>query len=224
MSHGKHFTLYTNTIAPNGWKVVFVLEELGLTYESVYLNFDENEHKSPEFTKLNPNGRIPALVDHKNGDSVIWESDAIILYLADKYDTERRVSVSDEKERYSLIQWLFFQASGQGPYFGQAVWFLRSHPEQVPSAIERYRKEVLRVFSVLDSVLSKQEWLVGDKPTVADISFIPYNHGAFHLIIKDYAGVDVQKDYPAFFAWHQKLISRDSVKRAFAIQESLNKH
>ncbi|TBU38348.1 glutathione S-transferase C-terminal-like protein [Dichomitus squalens] len=213
MSHGKQFTPYTYTTGPMaGWKVVFVLEELGLTYESVYLVFDKLEHESPEYTKLNPNGRIPALVDHKNGDFVIWESDAILLYLVDKYDTEKRLTVTDEKERYSLIQWLFFQASGQGPYFGQAV----------PSAIERYRKEVLRVFSVLESVLSKQEWLVGGKPTIADFSFISWNHVAINFAVKDYA--DVQKDYPALFSWHQKLVSRDSVKRVFAIQESLNKH
>lgn len=91
-----------------------MLEELGLTYESVYLDFSSGEHKKPPFTDLNPNGRIPALVDHKNGDFAIWESGAIILYLIDKYDTEKRISVSDEKEHYQLIQWLFFQASGQG--------------------------------------------------------------------------------------------------------------
>ena len=91
-----------------------VLEELGLTYEPIYLDFSKNEHKSPEYTKLNPNGRIPTLIDHKNGDFIVWESDAILLYLVEKYDTEKRLTVTDEKERYSLIQWLFFQASGQG--------------------------------------------------------------------------------------------------------------
>ena len=91
-----------------------MLEELGLTYEPVYLDFSAGEHKKAPFTDLNPNGRIPALVDHHNGDFTLWESDAIILYLVDKYDTEKRVSVADEKERYHLIQWLFFQASGQG--------------------------------------------------------------------------------------------------------------
>ena len=91
-----------------------MLDELGLTYEPVYLDFAKNEQTSPAYTQLNPNGRIPTLVDHKNGDFVIWESGAIFLYLVDKYDTEKRLTVTDEKERYSLIQWLFFQASGQG--------------------------------------------------------------------------------------------------------------
>ena len=98
-------------------KVAFLLEELGLTYQSVYLDFSKNEQKSPEHTNLNPNGRIPTLIDHKNGDFAVWESNAILLYLADKYDTEKRLTVTDEKERSSLIQWLFFQASGQGSVF-----------------------------------------------------------------------------------------------------------
>ena len=95
-------------------KVAIVLEELGLTYESIYLDFNKGEQKEPRHTNLNPNGRIPTLVDHHNGDYTIWESDAILLYLADKYDKENRLSVADDKAKYSLIQWLFFQASGQG--------------------------------------------------------------------------------------------------------------
>ena len=135
MSHGKQFTLYTHGSGPNGWcvlsfsapilpraltsflfrrKAAFVLEELGLSYEPVYLNFDKGEHKAPPHTQYNPNGRIPTLIDHHNGDFAIWESNAIILYLVDKYDTQKKLTVTDEKDKYSLIQWLFFQASGQG--------------------------------------------------------------------------------------------------------------
>ena len=91
-----------------------MLEELGLTYESVYLDFSKGEQKAPTHTQYNPNGRIPTLIDHQNGDYAIWESDAILLYLVDKYDTEKKLTVTDEKDKYSLIQWLFFQASGQG--------------------------------------------------------------------------------------------------------------
>ncbi|EJF60628.1 glutathione S-transferase C-terminal-like protein [Dichomitus squalens] len=224
MSHGKQFTLYTHLGGPNGWKVAIVLEELGLTYEPVYLDFTKGEQKGPEHTKYNPNGRIPTLIDHQNGDFAIWESDAILLYLTDKYDTEKKLTVTGDKEKYTLIQWLFFQSSGQGPYFGQAFWFLKFHSEQLPSAIERYRKETLRVFSVLDSVLSKPEnggWLVGGKPTIADLSFITWNNGALNFSIKGYA--DVEKDYPAFYAWHQKLLARDAVKKTLAIQASLQK-
>lgn len=99
------------------------------------------------------------------------ESGAIITYLVDKYDTEHKISVADPNEKYKQLQWLFFQASGQGPYFGQYVWFLLYHPgEKIPSAIERYKAEVKRVWGVLNDVLSKQDWLVGDKLTVADLA------------------------------------------------------
>ncbi|KAF9815446.1 hypothetical protein IEO21_04617 [Rhodonia placenta] len=137
MSHSKQFTLYTHKSGPNGWKVAFVLKELGLTYESIYLDFQNNEHKAPEFTKYNPNGRIPALIDHHNNDFVVWESNAIVLYLTEKYDTAHRISASTFEDKTLELQWLFFQASGQGPYFGQARWFADLHPERVPSAIER---------------------------------------------------------------------------------------
>ncbi len=101
------------------------------------------------------------------------ESNAILQYLVDKYDPEHKISVSDTDEKYTQLQWLYFQASGQGPYYGQLVWFLRYHPEKVPSAVERYKKEIDRVIGVLDGVLSKQQWLVGGKLTIADLSFVP---------------------------------------------------
>ena len=102
------------------------------------------------------------------------ESDAIILYIVDKYDPEHTISAASDADRYLQLQWLFFQSSGQGPYFGQCAWFSFFHPEKLPSAQERYKNEILRVFGVLEDVLSKQEWLVGGKASVADISFIPY--------------------------------------------------
>ncbi len=101
------------------------------------------------------------------------ESDAILLYLVEKYDHEHKISVTSEGDKFHQTQWLFFQSSGQGPYYGQAAWFLVYHPEKIPSAIERYMNEIFRVLGVLESVLSKQEWLVGGKPTIADLSFLP---------------------------------------------------
>ena len=109
------------------------------------------------------------------GEGFPRESNAIIEYLIDKYDKEHKISIPEnDDQKYIQTQWLFFQASGQGPYFGQASWFLFYHEEKVPSAIDRYRKEVRRVLGVLESVLSKQDWLVGGRPTVADLSFILY--------------------------------------------------
>ncbi|KAI0699619.1 hypothetical protein C8T65DRAFT_728971 [Cerioporus squamosus] len=224
MSHGKQFTLYlAPNGGPNGWKVAFLLEELGLSYESIYLNFEKNEQKRSPHVDYNPNGRIPTIIDHKNEDFVLWESNAILLYLVDKYDTEKRFTVADEKEKHILNQWLFFQASGQGPYFGQASWFMRYHPEKVPSAIERYQKETQRVLGVLEEVLAKSPsgWLMGGQFTIADLSFYPWNQAAVSLILKDFEGGDLQKQFPTFWAWHEKISARDSVKKLGEVRASL---
>ncbi|KAI0676497.1 glutathione S-transferase [Trametes maxima] len=212
MTSSKPLTLYGH-IGPNPYKVAMVIEELGLEYDIADIDIQNGAHKQPAFLELNPNGRVPALVDHTNGDFTIWESNAIIQYLLDKYDPEHKLSVTDANDKYTLLQWLFFQASGQGPYYGQLFWFTRSHPEPVPSAIERYRKEVLRVLGVLESVLSKQEWLVGGQFTAADLSFVSWNEGAFTFVFKGDEVLDIQRQFPAFYKWHQKITARPAVKR-----------
>ncbi|KAI0336819.1 glutathione S-transferase C-terminal-like protein [Cubamyces sp. BRFM 1775] len=219
MSQGKPFTLYGTVVPPNPMKVAIVLEELGLEYEVVPIEISKREQKSPEFLKLNPNGRVPALVDDTNEDFVIWESDAILLYLVERYDKEHKLSVADANEKYTLLQWLFFQASGQGPYFGQAVWFMRGHREKLPSAIQRYQKETIRVIGVLESVLSNQEWLVGGKMTIADLSFVPWSDIALTSILKDYEGFDVDTQFPAFSNWHKKMCARPTVAKQLAIRD-----
>ena len=124
------------------------------------------------------------------------------------------VQTSDNK--YKISQWLFFQASGQGPYFGQAAWFSMFHNEKLPSAIDRYKNEIKRVLGVLESVLSKQTWLVEDKYTIADLSFIPWNEFAFTAIIKD--DVDVEKEYPATYKWHNTMKQREAVQKVYKIK------
>ncbi|OBZ70415.1 Glutathione S-transferase 1 [Grifola frondosa] len=188
---------------------------------SIYLDFAKGEQKGPEHVKLNPNGRIPTIIDHKNGDFVVWESNAIIVYLVETYDKQNKISVSDPKERITQLQWLFFQASGQGPYFGQAFWFKAYHAEKVPSAIERYQKETLRVLGVLESVLSKQEWLVGGKLTAADLAFVTWNGSAFAAILVDYPGFSLEKDFPAVKAWHEKIVARPAVAAVLATKASI---
>ncbi|EKM49058.1 uncharacterized protein PHACADRAFT_107626 [Phanerochaete carnosa HHB-10118-sp] len=213
MSHGKQFTLFSHKRGPNGWKVALVLEELGLTYESVYLDFQKSEQKAPEFIKYNPNGRIPALIDHSNSDFIVWESNAIIQYIVDKYDKGHKLSIAPGTDEYYIqLQWLYFQASGQGPYFGQAGWFTFYHPEKVPSAIERYKNEIKRVFGVLESVLSTREWLVDSRLTVADLSLVPWNH----LTTPHLEDVDFEKEFPATAKWHNKLLKRPAVEKVWA--------
>jgi len=220
MSHDKQFTLFTHIGAPNGWKVAFVLNVLGLTYESRYLELDgdvksPSHVKSLEHTKYNPNGRIPTLIDHRNNDFALWESGAIILYLLEKYDPEHRLSVVSPDEKAVLIQWLFFQTSGQAPYYGQAAWFIFAHPEKVPSAIERYRNEVRRVLSVLEGVLSDRDYLVGEKLTAADIAFVPYHHVLKERVLAQ-EDFDFGKEYPRVFAWHSRVVAVEGVKKGLA--------
>lgn len=220
MSHGKQFTLYTHTTGPNGWKVAMVLNELGLTYESIYLEFNTGELKAPEYTKYNPNGRIPTIIDHANDDFVVWESNAILIYLVEKYDKQRKISAVKEGDKWHQLQWLLFQGSGQGAYYGQAVWFSRRHHEKIPSAVERYQKETLRVLGVLESILSKQEWLVAGQCTIADISFVPWNNAVSPVILKDYEGFNFAKQFPAVYAWHEKISARPAISATLAIKSS----
>jgi len=214
----KHFTLYSHAGGPNGWKVTYLLNELGLDYETKYLNAKEGEHKAPAYLKLNPNGRLPALVDHKNNDYTVWESAAILIYLVDKYDTEKKYNVTNDEDKYHLYQWLFFQMSGQGPYYGQGFWFGFHHPEKIPSAQIRYQNEAKRVLGVLESVLSTQEWLVGGKVTIADIAFVPWNN-VLNVLLG--AGFDFEKEFPATYKWHTKLIEIPGVKAGIAEKASL---
>ncbi|KAI0720447.1 thioredoxin-like protein [Cerioporus squamosus] len=212
MNPSFQFTLYNNRIGPNGWKVVIVLEELGkLTYDTVYLNLGSGEHKSPKFLQFNPNGRVPALIDHGSDEFVIWESDAILIYLVDEYDKEHKISVAETNDKYHQLQWLR-RARG---------WFIPWAPEPVSSAVERYRKEILRVWGVLDGVVAEREWLVGGKCTIADLSFIPWNVAALTLLMKGYKGFSeetLQKDFSAVSRWYTALISREAVLKAYAIK------
>ncbi|TFK94563.1 glutathione S-transferase [Polyporus arcularius HHB13444] len=194
---------------------MIVLEELGLDYETVYLNLSTNEIKDEKYTKYNPNGRIPTLVDHKNNDFVVWELGAIISYVTEKYGPTRTISFEKFEDKMHMLQWLFFQASGQGPYYGQASWFMLFASEKIPSAIVRYQKEIIRILGVLESVLSKQRWLVGEKFSAADVSFITWNHAAFRALVKDFEGFNLEKDFPSVNRWHNEMLSRPAVGKVF---------
>ncbi|HWN37197.1 MAG TPA: glutathione S-transferase family protein, partial [Gammaproteobacteria bacterium] len=135
---------------PNGWKASITLEELALPYKVRRIDFEKREQKEPWYLLLNPNGRIPTIVDHDNGGFAVFESGALMIYLAEK---ARRLLPSDVKGRSLVIQWLMFQMGGIGPMMGQANVFFRYAPERIPYAIERYQREVRRLFEVLDTRL-----------------------------------------------------------------------
>lgn len=157
--------LYTAP-TPNGWKASVVLEELGLPYETHVINLMAGDQKQDWFLKINPNGRIPAIVDRDAGDFAVFESGAILLYLAEKTG---KLCPTDAKGRSLVVQWLMFQMGGVGPMMGQANVFYRYFPEKIPAAIERYQKESRRLFEVLDGRLKDHEWLAGDF-SIADIA------------------------------------------------------
>jgi len=157
--------LYTAP-TPNGHKISIALEELALPYRVHPVNILSGEQRKPEYVALNPNGRIPTIVDTDNGDFAVFESGAILVYLAEKTG---RLMPADVKGRSLVMQWLMFQMSGVGPMMGQANVFFRYLPEKIPVAIERYQNECRRLFEVLDRRLDGNEWLAGDY-SIADIA------------------------------------------------------
>jgi glutathione S-transferase len=196
---------------PNVWKLCFLMKELGLKCDMQFLNFNENEQKQSPHVDYNPNGRIPTLVDRNNNDFPVWESNAILMYLMDRYDNENKTGFmgTTSEERAQVMQWLFFQASGQAPYYGQAHWFIYLHPEEVPSAIRRYQDEILRVLSVLETHLQGREWIVGAQCTLADFAMLPYNLFYAPRLLPE--GITIEERYPAVAAWQARVASRASV-------------
>ena len=157
--------LYTSP-TPNGYKVTITLEELGLPYQVHAIDLSTGAQKEPWFTAINPNGRIPAVVDRGNGDFPVFESGALMLYLAEKAG---RLIPADEKGRSRVVQWLMFQMGGLGPMMGQANVFTRYFPEVIQPVIDRYLRESRRLLEVLDGHLAGNEWLAGDY-SIADIA------------------------------------------------------
>jgi len=157
--------LYTAP-TPNGWKVSVTLEELGLPYETIAISLTDGDQKKPEFLKLNPNGRIPAIIDTDEDNLAIFESGAIMIYLAEKTG---QLLPTDITGRTQVIQWLMFQMGGIGPMMGQANVFFRYMEEKIPTAISRYHNEVRRLFTVMDGHLADNEYLAGDY-SIADIA------------------------------------------------------
>jgi glutathione S-transferase len=157
--------LYTAP-TPNGWKASVALEELGMPYEVHPIDLAKLEQTQPWYLAINPNGRIPAIVDRDEGGFAVFESGAVLIYLAEKAG---RLLPADRKGRSRAIQWLMFQMGGVGPMMGQANVFFRYFPEKIPSAIDRYQHESRRLFEVLDRRLGQSEWLADDY-SIADIA------------------------------------------------------
>jgi GSH-dependent disulfide-bond oxidoreductase len=193
--------LYT-AATPNGHKVSIALEELGLPYALKVLNLSEGEQRRPEYLKINPNGRIPAIVDHEAGGFAVFESGACLIYLAEKTG---RLLPPDVQGRSRVMQWLMFQMGGIGPMMGQANVFFRYFPEKIPAAIDRYQGECKRLFRVLDGHLAQHEYLAGDY-SIADIANWAW------VRTHRWSGVDIG-DLPHLKRWRDAIRSRPAVQR-----------
>lgn len=196
---------------PNGWKASVTLEELGLPYTVRPVDLGKLEQKEPWFLAINPNGRIPAIVDHDNDDFAVFESGALMLYLAEKAGA---LLPSDARGRSLVTQWLMFQMGGVGPMMGQANVFYRYAPEKIPWAIERYQRESRRLLTVLDTRLADHEYLAGDY-SIADIANFCWTRTAFWSGI-DTTGLDhLQR-------WNDAIAARPAVQRGLAVPEPVD--
>ncbi|KAL2825281.1 glutathione S-transferase [Aspergillus cavernicola] len=200
-------TLYGHGPSPNPWKVALILEELGLPYE--WKQADYKQIKEGPYLSINPNGRLPTIQDPNTG-TTIWESGAILEYLVETYDKEHNISFEHGSKDYFLAkQWLHFQMSGQGPYFGQLGWFARFHPEKIQSAIDRYTNEIRRVSGVLDGVLKDRGYLVGDKFSYVDAAFLPW----FETVPFFTDSIDFETEFPHLHAWLEKIRARPGIAK-----------
>ena len=198
--------LYTAT-TPNGRKVSIALEELGLAYTVRPISLRKLEQKEPWFLAINPNGRIPAIVDRGAGDFPVFESGAILVYLAEKTG---RFLPADARGRHTCMQWLMFQMAGVGPMFGQAHHFMRFAPEKIPYGIERYGKESRRIYGVLDRRLAESAHLGGDALSIADFATYPW------VARHEWHGVSLA-DFPNVARWAASLAALPAVEKGMKV-------
>ncbi|MEM8876869.1 MAG: glutathione binding-like protein [Pseudomonadota bacterium] len=204
--------LYT-AATMNGYKPVIFLEEAKEDYELTFVDFAKKEQKEPDYLKLNPNGRIPTIVDRGNDDFAVFESGAILWYLAEKFG---RFLPSEQKARSETLQWLMFQMGGIGPMMGQAMYFQRiaaPNGEHVPFAIKRYVDETRRLLEVLNTRLEGREWLAADEYTIADMATYPWAR-AYVWAKVSIEGLDNLK------AWFDRIDERPMVQKALTIPKA----
>jgi len=193
---------------PNGKKVSIMLEEIGVPYEVHAINIGQGDQFKPEYLAINPNNKIPSIIDTDGPGGkpfTLFESGAILMYLAEK---SGKLWPADLRQRYTVIQWLMFQMGGVGPMFGQANYFYRLE-EKIPYAIERYHKEALRLYGVLEQALSHNEFLAGEY-SIADIATYPWvwRHEMHHVKLEDFPNVK---------RWYDNISARPAVKRGMEI-------
>lgn len=209
-----------STPTPNGVKVSIMLEEVGLAYEPHYIDLSRNETWTPEFLSLNPNGKIPAILDPNGPDGAplaLFESGAILIYLADKTG---KLMPADPAARYETIQWLFFQMANIGPMFGQLGYFHKFAGREIEDKrpLARYRDETKRLLAVLESRLMRREWLMGSAYTVADIAHLGWVRNLIgYYNARELVEFDTLTAVPA---WLERCLARPAVQRGLAVPAS----
>ncbi len=201
------FELLTSE-TPNGWKVAILLEELGVPYKVTPISLTNRVQKEDWYVALNPNGRIPTLIDHDDGDFAVFESGAIMVYLAERFD---RFIPADRKGRSTVMQWVMWQMSGLGPMMGQATVFNRYFDEKLPKVIDRYVRESQRLFEVMDQRLAGHEFLAGDY-SIADMACFPWVRG------HDWAQVPMD-GCTHLQRWFDAIAARPAVQRGLLVPE-----
>ena len=196
---------------PNGFKLLIALEELGLPYNLNWVNIGKGEQKTPAYLAINPNHKIPAIVDHDEATGetrTVFESGAALTYLGDR---SGKLLPTAGQPRYTALEWMFFNAGGTGPMTGQLYFFTKSANEKLPLAIDRFTDEVKRLHGVLERRLSESTYLVGDEYTLADVMNVTWVKAAADLGIP-------RDDYPSVKRWVDAIMERDAVKRAYALK------
>ena len=197
--------LYT-AATPNGYKVSILLEELQLPYHVFPVNLMQREQKQEDFLALNPNGRIPVIVDHENDQLPVFESGAILVYLAEKTG---KYLPEEMKGRSQVMQWLMFQMGHVGPMLGQTHHFVKFNPGKSPYAEERYKNENIRLYKVLNKRLKEREFICEDY-SIVDIATWPW------ISRYEFQQMDLN-DYPSLKAWYMRIASRPAVQRGYAV-------
>lgn len=195
---------------PNGRKVSIMLEEVGLPYNTHAVNISKDEQFAPDFLKVSPNNKIPAIVDPDGpgGKPIsLFESGAILFYLAEKTG---KLLPADPAARYETMVWLMFQMAGVGPMFGQAHHFRRFAKEQVPYAIDRYTNETHRIYGVMDKRLGEVPYLAGQDYTIADVATYPW------VARWEWHGID-WANYPNLKRWFDAVGARPAVQKGMAV-------
>jgi len=202
--------LYTWT-TPNGRKISIALEEMGLDYAVNTINIRNDEQFAPDFLKISPNNKIPAIVDRDTGTS-IFESGAILIYLAEK--SGQFLGGAGTEERAKALEWLMWQVGGFGPMLGQLAHFARYREDKIPEAIERFSTEVGRLYKVLDAQLGKTEFVAGAY-SIADMAIYPWSAGA----LKAVEGLSGQS-FANVTRWHEAMETRPAVAKGMNIPPS----